>query len=117
MTKKKLQEENKQLIKNKKVFEEYVLAQKSKIDNTEKELAETKEQYNDLEKVVRGQTEADILLNAFKAVGIIKEDKPEKVDYAENHRRLSNQMQAMGARQMASSSPGMWNGVKHLLGG
>lgn len=50
---------------------------------------------DNLKKLVREQTEADLLLNALKAVGIIKTDKP--IDWFKEQNRLLNiQNQLMG---------------------
>lgn len=63
---------------------------------TEAALSEQKAEVAKLTDKLREQTESDILLNALKAVGIIKEDKPEKPDYLAENIRLQQQLSGLG---------------------
>lgn len=61
----------------------------SELESTKKELAEVK-------KMVRSQIEADILVNAFKAVGIIREEKKEPTQHYFNQQALlQNQLRGL----------------------
>lgn len=55
-----------------------------------------KKERDTLKAQVREQAEADILINALKAVGIIKQDGPAP-DYRQEHNRSMGRLQAAGA--------------------
>jgi predicted RNase H-like nuclease (RuvC/YqgF family) len=65
-----------------------------KIGDLQKRNDELQVKLSKASNLVREQTEADILLNALKAVGIIREEK--KCNYIANHNALLSQAQGFG---------------------
>ena len=65
-----------------------------------------------MKKILRKQTEADLLFNALKAVGIIKEEgeKKEKMSYYSNIDAILN-------KQLAASKSNAYNTGLGFLGG
>lgn len=62
-----------------------------------------------LRKMVREQTEADLLVNAMKGVGMIKADTPVNYDAFSNQRRLAELQ-----RQAAAMNTTMYSGLAEL---
>ena len=75
----------------------------------ENNLAKAQEKIEDQKKLIREQTEADLLLNALKAVGIIREEKP--ADYFGRASELQQQLNAVSQQQPRTAFPGIFGGV------
>jgi len=73
--------------------------QRNKAQSTEKEAWKDRDKFK---KLVREQTEADLLINALKAVGMIKDEKP--CNYMEEGRRLMAQQQMANTGGMGYGS-------------
>lgn len=58
----------------------------TEINNFKKRISELEKELREIKNTVREQTEADLLINALKAVGVIKEEK--KYDYAKKQKEL-----------------------------
>jgi len=75
---------------------ESALREKESIDVTRRQQAETiqilTKELNSTKKKIREQTEADLLINALKALKIIPENKSGEVDYYAQGARLQNQL-------------------------
>lgn len=65
---------------------------------------------NELKKMVREQTQADLLINALKAVGIIHVHKPDQIDYwKRNESLLAMQQQAASmSTSLMDYQGGLW---------
>jgi len=71
----------------------------------------------ELKEQLREQNEADILLNAFKAVGIIREEKEKPVDYIAEHNRLAGSLRNLGMGAQQGNTGGICNGLGNSLFG
>lgn len=85
-------------------------------DKAHKELSEAKAEINKLKKMVREQSEADLLINALKAVGMIKDSGG--TNYQQEAARL--QAQSAAAHLRASSergivTTGLGSGMVHAI--
>ena len=78
----------------------------------EKEISSLKKDRDKYKVLTREQTEADILLNALKAVGIIKPEKKE--DYFRRQDQLMNRLR-QSQRPLSQALYG--SGLSNLLGG
>lgn len=84
----------------------------STISSSELSIQSAQKELEEVKKLVRKQNEADLLINALKAVGIIKDEKT--TDYAAEAKRLVGIWQQLGAAQQQSL--GAFGGLG-LLGG
>jgi len=82
-------------------YAETIKEQAEKLKVGEVAFVKVQEERDKLKKIVREQTEADLLINSLKAVGIIREDK--KVDYFAEDSRLRALSQQAG--MMNTSNP------------
>jgi len=79
-----------------------------------KQVADATAERDKFKKLVREQTEADLLINALKAVGMIKDEKP--CNYMEEGRRLMAQQQMAGARDSGMYYGGAQSGLRSIFG-
>ena len=89
---------------------------KKKIKEYDLVFTEIEKERDELKTMVREQTEADLLVNALKAVGVIKEEK--KVDYFDQRNQLnalSQQAAAMNTGRPSSFAGAA--GLGNLFGG
>lgn len=80
------------------------------------DLASLKKDNQKISKLVREQTEADLLINALKAVGIIKDDAEKQPDRFAEQGRLNEQLQRALGPSALQSGRGEAGGVLGSLG-